>query len=350
MSIAVIKTPNVDLNGLPSKWQAVHEPINYTLERQDQQVQTKYKPNLGTARVQLIGSLPLEIAVGQRFLWVSGSLSEVFTIIQIQGNILITDSQTPGTVLGGHVVFLDGYNNYFVETQVLYVDTNGYNLIGTFKNKTNLQGQVDLNVSSVLKTVCEYDNKFDYTTLNKAIKGEGGKYNLKFREIYNGIEQPLSNPFGAVQYFSNSSKQILEQYGSNMAEYVPTLDATRVNKAKFLTVFDKPTAFKNMPFSMSFIYSENLLNEEIEMIQNGYNINDIEFWNGEEVLDYFQRAQVNRLMLIDALTDDVKTLEIWLQTTGNTITTPPLYGGNTFEAGFAEPYEPVDPTPPNPTS
>lgn len=350
MSIAVIETPNTDVNGHVSKWQAVHEPIKYTLERQDQQVQTKYKPNLGTVRVQVIGSLPIQVEVGQRFLWVSGTQSEIFTITQIQGNILITDSQTAGTVLGGHVVYLDGYNNYFVETQVLYVGVNGYELIGTFKNKTDLKGRVILNVANVLKTVCEYDNTFDYVTFNKALTGEGGAYNIKFREIYNGIEQPLSNPFGLVQYFSNSSKQILELYGSNMGEYVPTLDDTRTDKAKFLTVFDKPTAFKNMPFALSFIYSDNLLNEQIEAESIGYNSNSVSIFNDTKILDQYQRAEVNRILLIDGFTDDVKTFEYWLQTTGVTIETPPFDDGAIFEPGVFEPFQPTKPAPLNPAS
>jgi hypothetical protein len=345
MSIAVIETPNTDVNGHVSKWQAVHEPIEYTLERQDQQVQTKYKPGLSTVRVQVIGSIPVEVAIGQRILWVSGTNSEIFTITGFSGSIIITDGTTVGTVVGGHVVYLDGYNNYFVETKIMVVTPNGYGSLGTMKNKTDLSGQAKINVASYLKTICIYQNNFDYDVLNKAVDYESGKYNLRFREIYNGIEQPLSNPFGAIQYFTNSSKQILEIYGSNMGDYVPTLDATRTDKAKFLSVFDKPTRFKNMPFSLSFIYSDNLLNEEISINQLGYNINGGITIDENEALNHLERQAVNRLMLIDVLTDSTKTIELYLETTGNTIITPPLEKGNVFAVGFASPFGSLNPLP-----
>ena len=333
-----------------SKWQAVHEPIEYTIERQDQQVQTKYKPNLDTVRVQVIGTIPVEVQIGQRFLWKSGTHSEVFTITGISGSILITDGIIPGTVLGGHVVYIDAYLNWFLETEILVVGSNGYDSIGTLKNKSDLNGLVKINVANYLKTVCVYQNNFDYDVLNYAVKGESGQYNIRFREIYNGIEQPLSNPFGAVQYFSNSSKQILEQYGANMGEYVPTLDDTRPNKAKFLTVFNKPTVFKNMPFSLSFIYSDNIENNEIETEVLGDDINGVNVFNETEILNISYRQEVNRLMLINGFTDDVKTFQVWLQTTGAIITTPPLDNGNVFDAGFASPEQPLNPVPPNPTS
>lgn len=345
MSISVIQTPNVDIYGSESKWQAVHRPINFVLERQDQQVQTKYKPGLSTVRVQVVGSLPVEVEVGQRILWVNGSNTETLTITAISGNIMITDGLTPGTVLGGHVVYLDAYNDYFVETVILYVGSGGYEELGTLKSKTDLIGQVNLSISSVLKTVCEYNNKFDYNVLNKAIQGEGGAYNIRFREIYNGIEQPLSNPFGAVQYFVNATKQLGEIYGDNMADYVPTLGDDRTDKAKFLSVFDKPTAFKDMPFSLSFIYSDNLLNNQIECEAIGYDKNGVNIFNDTDILDINQRAKVNRLMLIDGFTSSVNTFEIWLQTTGVTITDSPLDKGNVFVVGFSEPLQPITPTP-----
>jgi hypothetical protein len=352
MSVAVIKTPNTDVNGHVSKWQAVHEPIEYLLERQDQQAQTRYKPSASTVRIQVIGAIPSGIEVGQRILWKSGNESKIYTITDINalGGIITTDGLDTATVLGGHVVYLDGYNNYFIETEVFYVGVNGYEVLGKYKNKTNLEGNVNLSIASILKTVCEYDNKFNYDTLNKAMIGEGGAYNIRFREIYNGIEQPLSNPFAAVQYFTNSSKQILDAYGSNMGEYVPTLDNTRPNKAKFLSVFDKPTIFKGFPFSMSFIYSDNLLNEEVEVEVFGNDVNGINVFNDTGILNHLERSEVNRLMMLDGLNDDIKTFELWLQTTGNTITTPPFDNGNVFEPGVFEPFQPVEPTPPNPTA
>lgn len=350
MSVAVIKTPNTDVNGHVSKWQAVHEPIEYTIERQDQQVQVKYKPTLLTVWIQVIGAIPIEVQVGQRILWKSGTNSEVFTILGINGTTIVTDGTISGTVIGGHVVYLDAYLNWFLETEILVVGVNNYQSIGTLKNKSDDEGLVDINVANYLKTVCVYQNDFEYNQLNYAVKGESGQYNIRFREIYNGIEQPLSNPFGAVQYFSNSSKQILEEYGANMGEYVPTLDNTRPNKAKFMTVFDKPTVFKDMPFSTSFIYSDNLANNEIEMIQTGFNINGMDFWDGDAILNHLHRQEVNRLMIIDGMPDNIAGFTIFLQITGSLITTPPLDNGKVFEPGFAEPEQPLNPTPPNPTS
>jgi hypothetical protein len=312
-------------------------------------VQTKYTPTGSTEHIQVIGALPSEVAIGQRVLWVSGVQNKILTITAINGDTITTNGLSEVTVLGGHVVYLDAYSNYFIQTEVYYVNDSSYELIGTFKNKTNLIGQVDLQIASMLKTVCEYNNTFDYDVLNKAIKGEGGKYSIRYSEIYNGVTHSTSLLFSSLQYFTNSTKQIGELYGENMGEYVPTLDDTRPNKAKFLTVFNKPTKFKNMPFALSFIYSDNLFNNEIKEEIRGFDSNGIEIYNTFEVLNHYERAQVNRLMLVDGYTNDSKTFNVWLETTGVIIVIPPLDDRNVFEAGLAEPLEPLTPLPPDPT-
>lgn len=347
MSVSVVQTQNTDVNGHVSKWQAVHEPIEFLLERQDQQVSLRYTPTGFTVRINVIGAIPSEVAVGQQILWKSGVDYKTYTITQIYGTTIVTDGLDAGSVVGGHVVYLDAYNNYFIESFIYYVGSGGYEIIGAgLKNKTNLQGNVTLSLASMLKTKAGYDNNFDYDVLNKAVIGEGGKYNLRFREVYNSIEQPLSSYFSALQYFTNSAKQISEIYGSNMGEYVPTLDDTRPDKAKFLTVFNKPTAFKNMPFSLSFIYSDNLLNEQIETEQIGRDINSDVVFNDTGVLNIGERAKVNRLMLLDGVADDIKTIELWLQTTGTTVISSPFDNGNIFVVGVFEPLAPVGDLPP----
>ena len=104
-------------------------------------------------------------------------------------------------------------------------------------------------------------NDFLYNKINSKQFGEGSKFNIQIRENYNGISGKYSSlSTNSALFYSNSAKQIQEQYGYNMAEYVPTYDATRTVKAKFQSVFKRPTYFVGYPFSLNFLYSDNMLN------------------------------------------------------------------------------------------
>ena len=133
-----------------------------------------------------------------------------------------------------------------------------------------------------------------------------------------------------------------------MGDYVPTLDDTRANKAKFVTDFVKPTYFVGFPFSLSFIYSDNLLNKQISRKQDSFDINGVQIGTTDSAdLDYAQRFFINRLMINESLTSQVKEIDVWLES-GSDVTGYGTGGTDYVEPNVFETVQPADPQPTQP--
>lgn len=346
MSLSIVKKPERLINGHLSKWNAVHQPIKFKVQRQDQQVIQKYKFTTpgSTVRIKVNGTIPSIVAVGQRIYYSSSTQKYILTITQIVGNILITDGLISGTIYGGFVNYIDAYKNYFIETEILVRTTsNVYESIGTSRSKIDSQGIASINVNEWLRTKAVFEDQFLYNVINKAINGEGGKFSVRFKENYNGNALPF-RPTEGIAYWSNSAKQVLEIFGTNMAVYVPTYDDTREERAKFLSVFDKPTYFVGYPFSLSFIYSDNLLNYQIIRKESTKNLNGSEIALTSDNLNTTQRFFVNRLMLKQGYTSAVKRLEIWLETGSSVGSSPIEVPGGYSDGTIFNPFKPTEDT------
>lgn len=315
MSLQVIKQPLVDINGHLSKWNSVHQPIEFELERNDTSSVYVKKIN-GFINIKLSITVPNSVKVGHLITFKTKNKARTVKITKINyPNVIITDG-TEGIDFGVvPVVFTESYKNYFVETEIYGVDSyDTYVKIGSCRNTATPDGKVKLSIQEWLKTQAKYENDFQYNKINKAVFGEGGRFNIRYRENYNGVagsytELSTLNLF----YWTNSIKQIQESYGQNMGEYVPTRDNARVNKAKFQSVFNKPTYFEGYPFSMNFIYSDNLLNYQITRKEKTYNKNNTLIAETTDNVLMSQKQKSNRLMLKQGYTSSIHEVELWLE-------------------------------------
>jgi len=347
MSLISIGAPDKILNGEVLKWVAAHHPVIYLLQRSDQQVQIKQTPPGGFVQLILVGTAPGGVQVGDRlkyftpsgesFIWTIGALA-------FSGNQIITsDGTIPGTEIGGYVVWLDLFDSYFVEVEVFSINTsNTYVSVGKLNIKSGLEGEIKVNVAKWLQSLAIFENNFDYNANNKAVEGEGGRYSLRFREVIDGVKGTIQTPF-AIRYWSNSAKQIQAAFGSNMGDFTPTIDVTRDPQAKFLSVFEKPTYFPGFPFSLNFLYSDNLTNKQITREEDELNVNGGIDAHTSTELDYSQRFFNNRLMIKQTYPSTIKELDVWLQS-GDTIEKSELDGGSIYEAGVFESIPASEPT------
>lgn len=344
MSLTIVKAPTKSVNGHLSKWSAVHHGIEFEIQRKDATVTMKLLSGVGPSaavKIKISGSIPSSVAVGQT-IYYCGPIQKYFCqITAISGNWITTNLTAPGSYSGGFVNFVDAYKNYYIDTKIFGVNDSGqYIEIGTSRNKPNPTGLIKVNVHKWLKTVAVYRNEFLYNAINKAIIGEGSKFSIRYRENFNGLSTSFSG-YSAVSYWSNSAKQIQDIFGSNMGEFVPTLDDTRAKRAKFLSVFEKPTYFVGFPFSLSFIYSDNLLNLQVKRMESTKDLNGTQIALTNTNLNATQRFSVNRLMLKEDYISAVKTLEVWLET-GDAIIVSPLDNGVYSDGTIFNPFLPVD--------
>jgi hypothetical protein len=343
MSLQVIKQPLVNINGHLSKWNSVHQSIEFQLQRSDFGLTFRQKIS-GFVRLKIAGTIPSAVQVGHTLKFKTLNVVTTAKITQlIQPNIIVTDSTLAGTVYGGTVIFTESYKNYYVETEIFGVnDSNVYVSLGTSRNTPTPEGIVKINVQEWLRTQTEFENQFAYNVINKMIRGEGTRFNIRYRENYNGNTYGYSTLSSLnLFYWSNSAKQIQEAYGQNMGDYVPTLDNARTQKAKFQSVFKKPTYFPGYPFSMNFIYSDNLTSYQIIRKEKTFNLNGVEIAETSTNLLMSQRQNANRLMLKEGYTSNVKTIDLWLES-GSLNPNDAFNNNGIFTPAVFNPFKPLE--------
>ena len=114
-----------------------------------------------------------------------------------------------------------------------------------------------------------------------------------------------------------------------------------VNRAKFLSDFEKPTFFRDFPFDLSFIYSEKIKGNAVARNEQKFDLNQglvggIE----EDGLDASQHTHVNRMILKDDY-DAAKEVDVWLSLDNDVMAEPELY----VDPGYVETTY-VEPAPP----
>lgn len=343
MSLQVIKQPLVNINGHLSKWNSVHQPIEFELERRDASSVYVKRIN-GYINIKLSSNVPNSVKVGHLITFVTKTKPRTVKITKINyPNVIITDSTEAVNFTVVPIIFAESYRNYFVETEIYGVDSyDTYVKIGTCRNTASPNGIVRLSIQEWLKTQAKFENDFQYNKINKAVFGEGGRFNIRYRENYNGVagnytELSTLNLF----YWTNSVKQIQESYGQNMGDYVPTRDDTRVNKAKFQSVFKEPTYFEGYPFSMNFIYSDNLLNYQITRKERTYNVNNVLISETTDNVLMSQKQKANRLMLKQGYTSNIHKIELWLES-GDVTVKESMSENAIFETGVFSITKPLD--------
>ena len=339
--ISIKKNPSILINGHKSNWFPAHQPITFEMQRIDASVISRsFKNNQVTFTLNV--NLPSSVKAGHKFSFVQGTKQTLLTIISASGNKLVVpySATAYGGVLG-YIILTDSYISHFIETKVSFINGVTYEVIGSIKNKTDLFGVAKVSVQELLSTKCINQNDFLYNAINKHQFGEGSKFNIQIREVINGVAGNYTALTDAnVLYYTNSSNQIQEKYGYNMGSYVPTYDNARTDKAKFQSVFKRPTYFVGYPFSLNFIYSDNMLNYQVKRKEQTKDINGNIIATTTDNLNMSSRFYANRLMLKQGYTSNIKTVDIWLET-DVAVVIPTKYDRD-YGTGWSRRYTPVN--------
>jgi len=339
--ISIKKNPSILINGHKSNWFPAHQPITFEMQRIDASVISRsYRNNQITFTLNVI--LPSSVKAGHKFSLVQGTKQTLLTVVSASSNkLVVAYNSSAYSGLFGYILFTDSYISHFIETKVSFINGSVYEAIGSIKNKTDLFGVAKVSVQELLSTKCINQNNFLYNAINKHQFGEGSKFNIQIREVINGVAGNYTALTDAnVLYYTNSSNQIQEKYGYNMGSYVPTYDNSRTDKAKFQSVFKRPTYFVGYPFSLNFIYSDNMLNYQVTRKEQTKDINGNIIATTTDNLNMSSRLYANRLMLKQGYTSNIKTLDIWLES--NVAVVVP----NTYDRDYGDvwsrPYRPVE--------
>lgn len=314
MSLSINSFPRKYVNdsaSLVSNWNSVHHPIKFGLIRKDLAV-TSVSEQGGYVRINF--SVAPYILNGESIYLSSGVYAGVYTVTAFSNdyNYIIINKTYTSSSVGGYINRLSGRENYYVSTRVYLVNEfNQYVLIGTSVNKPFSDGNVVVDVSAFLKSAIDFNETFEFDVLNKKDTTLSGRFNISYSENWDGSEGEFSTPDTQnVFYFTNSVKQIQDRYGANMGEYVPFATVTTT---KFLTSFSRPTYFEGFPFALSFIFSDKIYARRINKVEETKNVNNSVIDSIESELDNSEALFVNRLMLDESYTDEIKSIDVWLE-------------------------------------
>lgn len=340
--ISIISKPITKITGdtsNTSKWVGVHQPVEFEVKRKDISIISIQNSSNGNKFFKItrsdFNSSGLE--VGKSFSYLCGpeSNKRQFTLAPISfiigDTIVMVNVSMVGVIDVNKITTYEGYiivdkKGYFIETFVYQsINKSVLELAGVVRSKTDVWGNAKVNIQKVLSSNVTNENKSVYNKVNQPVYNQGGIYNIKIREIYDGFIGNFTTLLSTDNlYFVNGSKQLQDPNNFNFGEFVPTLNDSRVSKAKFLSVFDKPTYFNNYPFDVSFIYSDNLLNKQVARVEiiNGTPTNTNLLTNG--------RGFVNRLKLAGGYASSIKTIDLYLDASNSATTQNPSTGGGTL--------------------
>ena len=349
MSIITITKPEITLEGELLKWSAVHHPITFEVQRSDQEVSMIYMAGTSNTIIKVVGAVEAGVSIGDRIQLHSpnGNIYDL-EIEDIQGFNIYTNGLISGVQYGGFVIYPDLKLNYHVKAEVRYVSTgNQWISLGTMRTVPDLNGLMKVRVNKWLRSVTVFQNQGNYTQINQAITGEGTRFTISYTEVYEGSVDFLQGATG-LHYFSNSAKQIQDIHGTNMAEFTPYPVDSRDEKAKFLSVFTKPTYFPGYPFSLNFLYSDNLGNRQITREEDEFDLNGNSVNQESDNLLISERYFNNRLMIKQNYPTTTKEVDVWLDAgaasvddDGQLANQKGYSDGTIFESWIDSPNQPV---------
>lgn len=141
--------------------------------------------------------------------------------------------------------------NFRIEIEIT---ARGKSVVGSWS--PDLTGKTRCNIAGYLQGFVNANDDFKYDVLSWIDNNRFCPFAFRYRERWDsGSSIWYNGP--AEFYVTFSAKQLGDLYGGNMAEYVTLLDEPAY-KAKFMTLFEEPTAWAGLPFDVSYIFSEDI--------------------------------------------------------------------------------------------
>lgn len=329
MPAFITSRPEKTVSSNISRWSAVTNPVIFTVERQDLNI-IGVTDSGGLVQVEIINAadlVPFGTAVGDKVYLKSGNYDGVGTIQAATSTVTFTlDIPFVANASGGIINLPTNRTNYRLQVRIMRVINNVYQtLVTTGQFRTNEKGIANIDIRSWLQTVPKMINDFQYDVRNQADPNLGGNYIFQIRELYTDpsgdFEGAFADPaFGNLNYFVNAARQIQDEHGGNMAQFVPFFtNVDESEKALFLSGFTEPSRFAGYPFDLQFIYSDLIALLLVTKEERSYDINDSLKDTNSDVIEQGHNTTVNRLTLEESYDSDASNVDVWLTINDNAI-------------------------------
>lgn len=325
MAIKVISSPEVIINGnsnTVSKWSSVFRPINFTFEVylstftnitfndathafiNKTGIGAKFADQTPPFQLQIKGS---DFPDGEYTVPVGGVMTNSIRIEHSHGYV---SGDYPFT--GGKVYVQR--ENYYLKIKVKVAGVE----VGVLRVKqAAFDDNISADVSGYLRGSLPLLDSYNYTTLNVGDTNLSNYFQIEVSENWNGSEGSYDTSFTDKFYFTWAVNQLGSIYDGNLGEFVPfTNYAGNETRAKFLSDFDSPTYFVGYPFSLDFIFNDDL-NTAIYGIfkkEQKFNINRVSQSTSDNRLadTSSEKGKINRMKLTESYTG-ISTIDVWLE-------------------------------------
>jgi hypothetical protein len=301
-----------------SLWTCSHLPVMYHLQHWTAEVLGAVD-NGGLARLQMPGATPVGTFTAGDWVYVNTTLHvgyfEVTHVYYFTSLYVTINTPYISTGCTGYAVN-SSTPNYHIEVNVngWNHSTQAYEVWATVNLFPDIYGLSRFDVHDFINKYIVHQN--DNLTVRNVLNENAGSYfYLSWTEIWTDSAESLEVDGGGTPnlcYFVSAVKQLGAEYGNNLAEYVPFVDAITDGGffyAKFLTDFTKPTYFRGYPFELAYIISETV--EALALISISYNT--INYLNatvdtGFDYIDPDDLIGVNRIAIVGQLSGDPAVL------------------------------------------
>lgn len=325
MSITQIDDPARTANaGSASFWVASDNSIDFIFQRKDVNP-WGFVNSGGNLRVNLPSGNYTDQAGNYVYI---NDIANVYTgthRVSSGGVSYVILETTYVSATAGFLNFVGKFPQYYLRTWVYESGTD--RLLDFFDSIADPSGKIRVDVGHVIRQELSSDIEFPYEMINKGLEDQTIKFYIKYQEYRDDASGDVGSVIsqGDTFYAIKAVKQIGEQYGQNMRDYVIYAEAIS-NKAKFLG--NRALCYwPDFPFSLSFIYSEFVDDKKYNRHVDQLDINKSSLTTDDKYLSDVYKEMVNDLTLrnFGTLNANTRWLYVWIEETDEP--TDDNYGG-----------------------
>lgn len=272
LSSLLISDPSVTLpNGYVSRWNAVFNPIIFTYQRKDFAIKSiESNTDKGHAQISINGSFndPLtgttKIKAGDKVYISSNGYNGIYSIEKITGsNSMVIDTPFAGNNTSGFININSMYPYYELHTRITYTDsaTGSINTIKSI-NRPDNTGLIRTDISNFLQSLVRPFDDTGYTLADIRDPNLCASYTIEYAQHYDdGTDDGFTTAYSQITqpyYAVYAAKQLGDNYGGNMAMYVPNT-LPNAQPALWITDFAEPAYSAGYPFDIGFLFTAAML-------------------------------------------------------------------------------------------
>ena len=335
--------------GSECRWIASDNVISFVFQRKDYIItQIKAGSTSTRTRINVPAGYDMSLSRGKN-VYVFDVLNKYTGVYEIVtgGYNYFEIEVTFSTNSVGFVNDLGRWPNYYMDLEV-YEYREGETL-GYLNFTPDQTGLIECDLSELLRSEIRLNTRYKYEMVNKREEEWSLSFGFRYSEVYfwtgNSYQATTAVEQGDQWYVAKAARQIGDEFGQNLRLFEIYPEATIItdeNEALFLDEGEISTYFMGYPWSLSFLFGEQVNGVKYRRVLEELDVNQalIAGTQDTDFLAEVDQGYVNRLSLrktafnynLTGFDADTHFLRIWIEET-DTVTDDDLGGGGSSGGG-----------------